>query len=58
MPAGYTDVYGTLGLNPKATVKQIQQSYSRLSRIYHPDKNMKAEKEEKERKGVSAIHHF
>jgi len=57
MPA-YINVYGTLGLDPNATAEQIKENYSRLSLKFHPDKNMEDEKEEKERKGVSAIHHF
>src|SRR5215813_6964186 len=32
-----TDLYGILGLTPRATANEIKSAYRRLARKYHPD---------------------
>jgi DnaJ-class molecular chaperone len=41
------DAYKLLGLEPKATQKDIQDAYRRLAKIWHPDINKSPEAEEK-----------
>jgi len=41
LPPHDTSLYETLQVSPNATTAQISQSYRRLSRKYHPDKQVK-----------------
>ena len=40
-----TDLYGILGLTPRATANEIKSAYRRLARKYHPDVSASADSE-------------
>lgn len=45
--------YNILNVNKHATMQEIKESYRKLAKIYHPDKNEKKEEAEKKFKKLS-----